>query len=97
MENRAYLKKRWVEGKSNPHLFLKTFTRDKKNRLIDLHAVPSQRAIFEKYLTGKYDELYMGGGNSGGKTFALAMMGTWAASWKVYPKQEKPFSSKRSS
>jgi len=90
-----YLKKRWKEGRSNPSQFLKTFTRDKKDNLVDLGAVPAQSQLFDLFRSGKHDEIYLGGGNSGGKTFGLAMLGAWASAWKIYPKDPNKFTNQK--
>jgi len=77
--------KNWRTGRTDPAVFLKQFTRDKKGRLVDLSSVPAQQELFEAYQEGKYSQIYLGGGNSGGKTFGLAMLGTWCGTWKIKP------------
>jgi len=80
------IKKNWKTGRNEPKVFLGNFVRDKKGKLLDLDAVKAQKELFEVYQSGDYSQIYMGGGNSGGKTFGLAMLGAWASAWKTYPK-----------
>ena len=88
------LKKVWMEGASDPALFLKEFGRNKKGQPIKVHDVPAQAETFKAYQSGNHDELYISGGNSGGKTYFLAELGIWASTYKVYPKRKEPFQSR---
>ena len=83
--NRLLIKKHWKMGRTDPEHFLYQFVRDKKGNPISLGRVPAQEELIKQYQSGKYRELYLGGGNSGGKTWCLALLAVWCAVWKYNP------------
>lgn len=96
MPNKALVKRvkdLWIRGKNDPEIFFRYFCLDRKGKPISLTYdkrmnQPVQRELMDAFRTGLYDELYVSGGNSSGKTFSLEEIGTWGAIWKVYPKRE---------
>src|SRR3972149_3543145 len=85
------LKDLWVLGSKDPAFFLRTFAKNEKNQPYDPASVPAQIETINAFLTGDYDQLYIGGGNSGGKTALLIQLGIWAPVWKKYPKEPRRF------
>lgn len=85
------MKELWKKSKDDPYLFFKAFVRGKKGEQIRIADVPAQKEGFDAFVSGDYDEIYIGGGNSGGKTFFLQELGVYGSVWKKYPKRNRVY------
>ena len=76
-------KKYYAEGKDNIETFCKVFVSPSPDNLVS--PTKAQKDFIDKANSGKYKELWMAGGNSGGKTFALKFLATQWAVYKIKP------------
>ena len=79
-------KKYYQEGKTNIDTFVKVYMSPDAKSI--MKPTLPQTAFINKAVTGDYKELYMAGGNSSGKTYALKFLATQWAVYKIKPKKE---------
>ena len=72
----------WRRGKNDLDIFLGTFASPQGK----VHySLPHQKEFIQTMMTGNYDEGWMSGGNSSGKTWTGKFMATHWASYKFKP------------
>lgn len=76
-------KKYYAEGKDNIETFCKVYVSPSPDDLTS--PTEPQKDFIDKANSGKFQELWMAGGNSGGKTFALKFLATQWAVYKIKP------------
>ena len=76
-------KKHWADAYLDTDLFVSLYMSPSQDRI--MHPTPEQEDFIKKAESGKYDELYMAGGNSSGKTWTGKFMGAKWACYKTKP------------
>ncbi len=79
----------WVAAKDDIDLFVSLYISPSADQI--LHPTDEQAGFIEQAETGKYDELWMAGGNSAGKTWTGKFLATKWACYKLKP--GKPYKS----
>ena len=75
-------KNNWKKGKDDPDVFTSVYCSTSSKTF---HLLPSQSHFLKQFGSSKFDEMWMAGGNSGGKTFTGKFLGVWAANYKIKP------------
>lgn len=75
-------KNNWIRGKDDPDTFVSVYcsTASKTYKLL-----PHQSFFLKQFRSNNFEEMWMAGGNSGGKTFTGKFLGVWAANYKLKP------------
>jgi len=80
-------RKWWEQGHDDIDLFVRKFCSPPDK---EYYPLEHQKMFMEKLLTGKYDEAWMSGGNSAGKTWTGKFLAMHWASYKIKPGKPWP-------
>jgi len=76
----------WPKAKDDPKLFTKVFISPDPELIYT--PTDDQLEFMERARSGLYDELWMAGGNSEGKSWTGKFLGTYFAAYKIKPNKE---------
>jgi len=72
----------WDKARTDPNLFTKVYVSPPEE---EYYLFEHQLDFIQQVESGKYDELYMSGGNSAGKTWSAKFLATHMAAYKIKP------------
>lgn len=78
----AVYRNNWIPAKTDPNLFASIYCSTKVDKY---NLLPHQELFIKQFLSGKFEELWMAGGNSAGKTYTGMFMAAHAAAFKIKP------------
>lgn len=76
-------KQHWADAYFDDDLFISLYMSPSSERI--MHPTPEQENFMKQASSGKFDELWMAGGNSAGKTWTGKFLGTKWACYKLKP------------